>query len=153
MVAAQIATISDDIEDHTDENTIEDICSSIEDLYIIIMKIENLRSQYRSKHQEMRISLGNQQKKTYEASCQEKLALIKEYIKKAKDARENMRHQESSQREVQKQKQTRSLDICLKYFVDMIDNLKIEFAKSFENTSDEEVSRLSKEQPKQLNEF
>ena len=35
----------------------------------------------------------------------------------------------------------------------MIDNLKIEFAKSFENTSDEEVSRLSKELPKQLNEF
>ena len=30
----------------------------------------------------------------------------------------------------------------------MMDNLKIEFAKSFENTSDEEVSRLSKEQPK-----
>ena len=35
----------------------------------------------------------------------------------------------------------------------MMDNLKIEFAKSLENTSDEEVSRLSKEQPKQLNEF
>ena len=34
-----------------------------------------------------------------------------------------------------------------------MDNLKIEFAKSFENTSDEEVSGLSKEQPKQLNEF
>ena len=34
-----------------------------------------------------------------------------------------------------------------------MDNLKILFAKSFENTSDKEVSRLSKEQPKQLNEF
>ena len=34
-----------------------------------------------------------------------------------------------------------------------MDNLKIEFANSFENTSDEEVSGLSKEQPKQLNEF
>ena len=33
MVIAQIATISDDIEDHTDENTIEEICCSIEDLY------------------------------------------------------------------------------------------------------------------------
>ena len=64
-----------------------------------------------------------------------------------------MRHQESSQKEVQKQKQTRSLDFSLKCVADMMDNLKIEFAKSFENTSDEEVSRLSKEQPKQLNEF
>ena len=52
----------------------------------------------------MRISLGNQSKETYEASYEEKLALIKQYIKKTKDARKNMRHQESSQKEVQKQK-------------------------------------------------
>ena len=35
----------------------------------------------------------------------------------------------------------------------MMDNLKTEFGKSFENTNDEEASRLNKEQPKQLNEF
>ena len=148
QLAAQIATISDDIDDHIDENPIEDICSSIEDLDVIIVKTEKLRTQYRSKHQEIRISLGNQYNETYEVTCEEKLALIKEYIKKAKDARKNMRHQESSQKEVQKQKQTRSLDFSLKCVADMMDNLKIEFAKSFENTSDEEVSRLSKEQPK-----
>ena len=34
-----------------------------------------------------------------------------------------------------------------------MDNLKTEFGKSFENTNDEEASRLNKEQPKQLNEF
>ena len=114
QLAAQIATISDDLDDHIDENLIEDICSSIEDLDVIIMKTENLKTQYRSKHQEMRISLGNQYKETYEASYEEKLTLIKEYIKKAKDARKNMRHQESSEKEVQKQKQTRSLDFPLK---------------------------------------
>ena len=64
-----------------------------------------------------------------------------------------MCHQESLQKEVQKQSQTRSLDFSLKCVADMMDNLKMEFAKSFENTSDEEVSRLSKEQLKQLNEF
>ena len=53
-----------------------------------------------------------------------------------------MCHQESSPKEEQKQSQTRSLDFSLKCVADMIDNLKIEFAKSFENTSDEEVSRL-----------
>ena len=47
------------------------------------MKTENLRTQCRSKHQEIGISLGNQCKETYE----EKLALIKKYIKEAKDAR------------------------------------------------------------------
>ena len=64
-----------------------------------------------------------------------------------------MHHQESLQKEVQKRKQTRSLDFFLKWVADMMDNLKIEFAKSFENTTDEEVSWLSKKQPKQLNEF
>ena len=146
QLAAQIATISDD-------NPIEDICGSIEDLDVIIMKTENLRTQYRSKHQEMRFSLGNQYKETYEASYEEKLALIKEYIKEAKDARKNMRHQKFSQKEVQKQKQSRSLDFSLKCVLEMMDNLKIEFAKSFENTSDEQVSKRNKGQTKQLNEF
>ena len=98
----------------------------------------------------MRISLGNQYNETYEVNYEEKLSLMKEYIQKAKDARKNMHHQESSQKEVQKQKQTSSLDFFLKCVADMMDNLKIQFAKSFENTRDEEVSRLSKEQPKQL---
>ena len=101
----------------------------------------------------MRISLGNQSKETYEASYEEKLALIKQYIKKAKDARKNMRHQESLQEEVQKQKQSRSLDFSLECDADMMDNLKIEFTKSFEITSNEEVSRLNKEKPKRLNEL
>ena len=87
QLAAQIATISDDINDHIDENPIKDICSSIEDLDVIIVKTENIRAQYRSKHQEMRISLGNHYNETYEVNYEEKLALIKEYIKKAKDAR------------------------------------------------------------------
>ena len=91
QLAAQIATISDYIDD-----PIEDICSSIEDFDVIIVKTQKLRTQYRSKHQEIRISLGNQYSETYEVTCEEKLALIKEYIKKAKDARKNMRHQESS---------------------------------------------------------
>ena len=101
----------------------------------------------------MRISLGNQSKETYEASYEEKQALIKQYIKKAKDARKNMRHQESLQEEVQKQKQSRSLDFSLECDADMMDNLKIEFTKSFEITSNEEVSRLNKEKPKRLNEL
>ena len=117
------------------------------------MKTENLRIQYRNKYHEMRISLRNECKKAYEVNYEEKLELIKEYIKKAKDARKNMRNQKSSQKKVQKQKQTRLLDFSLKCVVDMMDNSKLEFAKSFENTSDEEVSRLRKEQLKQLNEF
>ena len=47
QLAAQIATILDDTDDHIDENPIEDVCSSIEDLDVIIMKTENLRTQYR----------------------------------------------------------------------------------------------------------
>ena len=129
QLAAQLAIISDDIDDHIDENPIENICSSIEDLDVITVKTENLRTQHRSKHQEMRISLGNQYNETYQVNYEEKLALMKANIKKAKDARKNKHHQESSQKEVQKQKQTRSLDFSLKCVADMMDNLKIEFAK------------------------
>ena len=71
----------------------------------------------------MRISLGNQYNEAYEVNYAEKPTLMK----KAKDARENMRRQESSQKEVQKQKQTRSLDFSRKCVADMMDNLKIQF--------------------------
>ena len=81
QLAAQIAAISDDIDNHIDENSIEDNCSSIEDLDVIIVKTENLRIQYRSKLQEMRICQGNQYNETYEVNYEKKLALIKEYIK------------------------------------------------------------------------
>ena len=74
----------------------------------------------------MRISQGNWYKETYEASYDEKLVLIKEYIKEEKYARKNMRHQESSQKKVQKQKQSRLLNFCLKCVADMMD-LKREF--------------------------
>ena len=66
QLAVQIVTISDDIDDHIDGNPIEDVCSSIEDLDVIIKETGNLRTQYRSKHQEIRISLRNQYNETYE---------------------------------------------------------------------------------------
>ena len=51
QLAAQITTLSDDsIDDHIDGNLIEDVCSSIEDLDVIILKTENLRTQYRSEN-------------------------------------------------------------------------------------------------------
>ena len=64
------------------EKPIEDICSSIEDLDVIIVKTGNLRTQYRSNHQEMRISLGNQYNETYEVNYEEKLALMRNISRK-----------------------------------------------------------------------
>ena len=55
-----------------------------------------------------------------------------------------MHHQESPEKKLQKQKQARSLCFSSKCVAEMMDNLKTEFGKSFENTNDEEVSRLNK---------
>ena len=55
-----------------------------------------------------------------------------------------MRDQESLQKEAQKQKQTRSLDFSLKCVGDLMDNLKINPAKTFENKSGAEVSRQAR---------
>ena len=114
QLAAEIATIWDDIDDHISENPIKDIWSSIKDFYVIIIKTENLRTQYKSKHQEMRISLGSQWKETYEASYEEKLAFTKEYIKKAKDARKNVHHRESPQKRITEAKAMKVVMFLLK---------------------------------------
>ena len=44
QLPTQIAAISDDIDDHIDDNPIEDIWSSFEDLDVVTMKTENLRT-------------------------------------------------------------------------------------------------------------
>ena len=99
----------------------------------------------------MRISLGKQYKETYEVNYEEKLdqGIYQESKRcKKKCASPRIFTERSTE-----QKQRRSLDFSLKCVAEMMDNIKIEFARSLENTSDEEVSRLIKEQPKQLNEF
>ena len=89
-VIHQLETKIDHIDDNIDENPIEDIWSSIEDLDAVIVKRESFRTQYKSKYQQIKITLEIQYKKKH----------LKESMKKrTKDIRKRMCGQESSQKE------------------------------------------------------
>ena len=52
------STITEDICDFINENSINDICNSNEELNEAIRKIEEMRSKYRSKHKELQLNLS-----------------------------------------------------------------------------------------------
>ena len=150
QLSAQIATTSYDINDFIDENLIEGISNSTEDLDATIMKAENYRTQFRSEHQEFRITLDNE----YEERCQEnletKLGVIKEYIKEAKSARKNIRHEENLRKVDERSTKARSLEFSLRCIDNPLVSLTIEMAKSFEDVSDEEVTRRKNDKSNQI---
>ena len=71
-VIHQLEIKIDHIDDNIDENPIEDIWSSIEDLDTVIVKRESFRTQYKGKYQQIKLSLEIQYKKTYEGIYEEK---------------------------------------------------------------------------------
>ena len=122
QVSAQTAVISYDIDDFIDETPNKEISNSIEDLDATIIKADNYRNQFRSKHQELRNALDN----GYEGRCQEnletKLAVIKHYIKEAKCARKNIRNKENLRKVDERSTKARSLDFSFRCMHSHLEN-------------------------------
>ena len=137
QVSAQITTTSYDINDFIDENLIEGISNSSEDLDVTIMKAENYRTQFRSEHQEFRITQDNE----YEERCLENLETKLADIKEAKSARKNIRHEENLRKVDERSTKARSLEFSLRCIDNPLVSLTMEMAKSFEDVSDEQVTR------------
>ena len=137
QVSAQITNTSYDINDFIDENLIEGISNSSEDLDVTIMKAENYRTQFRSEHQEFRITLDNE----YEERCLENLETKLADIKEAKSARKNIRHEENLRKVDERSTKARSLEFSLRCIDNPLVSLTMEMAKSFEDVSDEQVTR------------
>ena len=89
------ATISDDIDDFLEENTIKEISSNVQDFDLVNRKAEELRTQYRGIHNKLKAVMGDQQyKDKFDISSSKKLEDIKLYIKALKTERKNIRENE-----------------------------------------------------------
>ena len=123
QVSAQITTTSYDINDFIDENLIEGISNSSEDLDVTIMKAENYRTQFRSEHQEFRFTLDNE----YEERCLENLETKLADIKEAKSARKNIRHEENLRKVDERSTKARSLEFSLRCIDNPLVSLTMEW--------------------------
>ena len=90
---SQEATLDDDITDYLDENPFEDFEDSMTDLDKTTSRIEDLRTLYRGKHNELNHALGDQlYEKKYGELFPAQLEKMKRYILHAKAIRRKIRY-------------------------------------------------------------
>ena len=110
------STIYDDINDFIDENSIEDIQESFEDLDDIINKTENFRIICRSKHKELQAYLGEDYHNQYASTFMAQLSKLKQFITDAKNAKRNLRSQRD-QKLMKKKKKTMKKKLKTKQWI------------------------------------
>ncbi len=94
-LSAEELTITEDIDDYMGENAIEEIGSNIHDHDDICKRIEDLRTLYRGKHNQLKSTMVNQEYiDKYGDVYSTKMAAIKDYIKSLKTQRKSLRNGE-----------------------------------------------------------
>ena len=70
------ATIGEDIDDYIDENNVENVLS-IEEVDEKIQRIEELKTAYRRKHNELKVLLGSNYEEPYAEDGKKRLSSVK----------------------------------------------------------------------------
>ena len=91
VLAAEQATLAEDITDFIEENPTKEIGDFAEDYDQIQRRLEDLRSQYRNKHNQLKQILKEGYKDQYEISYTELTESVKNYIKDLKSKRKLLR--------------------------------------------------------------
>ena len=87
-VLVEESTLSDDIVDFIDENLVEDLIGSTEELDVAILKVENLRTKYRKVHKELEQQLEDYNNTFLKPSMKKrfcKLKIISKHARKLKE--------------------------------------------------------------------
>ena len=80
-LAIEESTISDDIDDFLEENVVKEIGSNVTDHDEVCKRIEQLRTAYRGKHNQLKASLEqNEYDGKYDKVYKERMESIKEYM-------------------------------------------------------------------------
>ena len=149
----KISTLLEDIEDHLEENEINESILFVEDVDSYTSKLEQLRTQYRTVTREMKKLIPNEE---YESSCQKvydnTLHKIKDYIVAAKERKNQLRRNQADmqnedrsmkeRKENEEMLQKRSAaEFLLGEVQRMISELCSEFSKTKDDVTDEEIIR------------
>ena len=94
-LAAEELTVSGDIDDYMGENVIADIGSNIHDHDDICKRIEDLRTCYRGKHNQLKSLMEKEAyEEKYSQGFNDKMTSIKDYIRSLKEQRKGLRNNE-----------------------------------------------------------
>ena len=92
QMISQVDSLSEDIDDFMDEYHPRDLSNSLEDIDVVITRIERLRSEFRTAHKELRMAYGERRySNTFQGYYTQKLEDIKVFIGKVRDKRRSIR--------------------------------------------------------------
>ena len=160
---SKFLTLLEEIDDHIDENPINKLTVSIEDIDSSVDKVERLRSQQRAVNREIARKLTSEE---YKIQFGEKYELamtnIKEYIIHAKERKNEIRHSEKDSLQVdnsskarkaaeEDSQKKRSAEFLVNEVHRLTSELSTEFSKDVSNeVSDEEIMRRKDDLPSNL---
>ncbi|MCH2406264.1 MAG: hypothetical protein MK200_08745, partial [Nitrosopumilus sp.] len=129
-------TIAADIDDCMEENAVHDVEDS--DIDSIIAKLEDFRTSYRMKHNELRLLAGTSYDDMFGEVFNETLQKVKNYILNLKHKRKLFRKSDALAEANEKISKRRSFDFLFKEINNTLEN---ELQKSREDISDDEIMR------------
>ena len=138
------ATLNEDIRDFLEENLIEDMEHSMQDLDAALVRVEEFRSEYRRKHNHLQRFLGEMYDEQYKTSCLEMMERIKTYILEAKKCRKIIRDGETKKKDYEMIGKQKSFKFLLDEVDRTIEDFEDTFKLSKELTNDD-VTRLKKD--------
>ena len=101
------STISGDAADFIDENEVDESCT-VEQIDVKISKVEQLRTSYRQVHNELKILLQERYGTEYGSTYEDKIQMMKSYIKNANVVKKEMSEKRSKADIKQKASKLRS---------------------------------------------
>ena len=143
-VLVEESTLSDDIVDFIDENLVEDLIGSTEELDAAILKVENLRTKYRKVHKELEQQFEDYNN-TFKTIYEEKVVQIKDYIKTCKEAKRIIRTKRAKEITSENESNERTVLFIIKEARRIILEIQSEFKKDFNNIDNDEIIRRKAE--------
>ena len=141
-IAVAQQTIADDINDYIGENAL--IEADVDELDDIIRKIEELRTSYRTKHNELKVLANVFCKEMFEETCNEVLVSIKNYIVYAKDLKRKIKNKYTKKEQLVK---ISKCNFLINEVSMLCNHLRKEFDERNCNALDDEISRRNANLP------
>ena len=150
---ANFASVLEDIEDHIDENLVDESLVVVEDIDVCVHKIEQLRTTCRNINKGMiKHFSSDKYEESFGKTYSVTMSKIKDYILSAKQRKSQIRHDqvhtEAEERTVKQKKENENLsqkkrasEFLITEILRLIAELRDEFRKDKVDVSDEEIFR------------
>ena len=138
-IIQQQSTLADDIDDFIEENPLQLIWSSIEDIDDCVERVEKLRTTYRNLHKGLKDDLGDSYEEKFSKVYERRIADIKIYFKEAKSKRAELRVKELGKKDIEENTKSRSIEFLVEEIYRTVSELEREFSENLTEIDNDEV--------------